>query len=58
MTRPFFTRERITHFELFGRHGDRAIDQMKSRLKSGYAVDFQVPSLCQSNIVPYDKLRI
>lgn len=41
MARPFFTRDRITHFELFDRHSAVAIGQMKDRFRSGYAVDFQ-----------------
>ncbi|KAG7443774.1 cytochrome P450 monooxygenase pc-3 [Guyanagaster necrorhizus] len=41
MTRPFFTRDRITHFDLYDRHADAAISQMKRRLRSGYAVEFQ-----------------
>lgn len=42
MTRPFFSRDRITDFENFGRHSDDVIAQMKERFKQGYAVDFQV----------------
>ncbi|KIP10692.1 hypothetical protein PHLGIDRAFT_100824 [Phlebiopsis gigantea 11061_1 CR5-6] len=41
MTRPFFTRERISHFELFNRHADDAMSKMRARLAAGYAVDFQ-----------------
>ncbi|KAK0200571.1 cytochrome P450, partial [Desarmillaria ectypa] len=37
MTRPFFTRERITHFDLFDRHVDSAISKMKHRLHNGYS---------------------
>lgn len=42
MTRPFFTKERISHFENFDRHADEAIHQLKTRLNEGYAVDIQV----------------
>lgn len=42
MTRPFFSKERISHFEIFGRHADEAIELMKTRLRSGHAIDFQV----------------
>jgi hypothetical protein len=42
MTRPFFSRDRISHFELFDRHAEEALDKMKFRLRAGYAVDFQV----------------
>ncbi|OBZ78435.1 hypothetical protein A0H81_02009 [Grifola frondosa] len=31
MTRPFFTRKRISHFEIFDRHADHAISKMKER---------------------------
>ncbi|KAK0473656.1 cytochrome P450 monooxygenase pc-1 [Armillaria luteobubalina] len=41
MTRPFFTRDRIIHFNLYDRHAETAIRQMKQRLRSGYPVDFQ-----------------
>ncbi|OBZ76334.1 hypothetical protein A0H81_03472 [Grifola frondosa] len=41
MTRPFFTRERISHFELFDRHADHAISKMKERFQADIAVDFQ-----------------
>nr|BAL14711.1 cytochrome P450 [Phlebia brevispora] len=41
MTRPFFSRERISHFELFDKYAERAMKRMKERMNSGYAVDFQ-----------------
>lgn len=47
MTRPFFSRERITHFDMFGRHSDIAISKLLSRLAetsqdgTPLAVDFQ-----------------
>ncbi|KAJ7230851.1 cytochrome P450 monooxygenase pc-3 [Mycena haematopus] len=40
-TRPFFNRDRISDFEIFAHHADRAIDGMKERMRAGYAVDFQ-----------------
>ncbi|KAJ3806004.1 cytochrome P450 monooxygenase pc-1 [Lentinula lateritia] len=42
MTRPFFSRDKITHFDIFDRHADSAISLMKTRFHAGYAVDFQV----------------
>ncbi|KAI0638092.1 cytochrome P450 monooxygenase pc-3 [Trametes polyzona] len=39
MTRPYFSRDRISHFELFDRH--TAIRKMKDRFRGGHAVDFQ-----------------
>lgn len=41
MTRPFFSRERISDFELLDRHADMAIEKMKRRFKEGTAVDIQ-----------------
>jgi len=42
MTRPFFSKERIGHFDIFDTHAEDAIDQTKARVKQGYPVDFQV----------------
>ncbi|KAJ8093023.1 hypothetical protein PM082_020504 [Marasmius tenuissimus] len=41
MTRPFFTRDRIGHFELFDRHAEIAITQIRNRMQAGYSIDFQ-----------------
>lgn len=41
MTRPFFSKDRISHFETFGRHADEAIALMKERLRTGHAIDIQ-----------------
>ncbi|KAG5643869.1 hypothetical protein DXG03_009553 [Asterophora parasitica] len=41
MTRPFFTRDRISDFELFDRHADTAIALIKERMRGGHAIDFQ-----------------
>ncbi|KAH7882561.1 cytochrome P450 [Phlebopus sp. FC_14] len=41
MTRPFFTHDRISHFNIFDRHAEDAINQMKVRFRSGHPVDFQ-----------------
>ncbi|KAJ7692945.1 cytochrome P450 [Mycena rosella] len=40
-TRPFFNRHRISDFDIFAHHADRAIERMKERLRAGYAIDFQ-----------------
>ena len=45
MTRPFFSKDRITHFDIFDRHAEDAINQFKVRLQQGYPVDFQVRCL-------------
>jgi hypothetical protein len=42
MTRPFFTHDRIGHFEIFDRHADHAIGLAKERFRAGLAIDFQV----------------
>ncbi|KAI0353450.1 cytochrome P450 monooxygenase pc-3 [Trametes cingulata] len=41
MTRPYFSRDRISHFELFDVHAETAINRMKERFRGGHAVDFQ-----------------
>jgi hypothetical protein len=42
MTRPFFSRDRISHFDLFDRHASDVIALLKGRMREGLAVDFQV----------------
>ena len=46
MTRPFFNRDRISHFDNFDRHAEDAIRQFKNRLYEGHPVDFQVHLFC------------
>ncbi|KAG1903101.1 cytochrome P450 [Suillus fuscotomentosus] len=41
MTRPFFTHDRISHFEIFDRHASRAIALAKDRSRMDLAIDFQ-----------------
>ncbi|CDO72297.1 hypothetical protein BN946_scf184970.g149 [Trametes cinnabarina] len=41
MTRPFFSRDRITHFDIFDRHAEHALDKMADRLRQGIPVDWQ-----------------
>jgi len=41
MTRPFFSKDRISDFELFDRHADQVIAKMKDRFKDGIPVDVQ-----------------
>ncbi|KAF7293313.1 Cytochrome P450 monooxygenase [Mycena chlorophos] len=43
MTRPFFNRDRISHFDIFDRHAQDVVAHIKQRNRAGYAVDFQVP---------------
>lgn len=52
MTRPFFSRDKITHFDIFDRHADSAISLMKTRFRAGYAVDFQVCFVVIPLLVP------
>ncbi|KAJ7644067.1 cytochrome P450 [Roridomyces roridus] len=41
MTRPFFNRDRVSHFETFDRHADILIGLLRTRMKTGHAIDFQ-----------------
>jgi hypothetical protein len=41
MTRPFFSRDRISDFALFARHADVAVARIAERLREGCAVDYQ-----------------
>ncbi|KAG7088514.1 hypothetical protein E1B28_012498 [Marasmius oreades] len=41
MTRPFFTRDRISHFELFDKHAERVVALMKDRFREEVPLDFQ-----------------
>jgi cytochrome P450 len=41
MTRPFFSRERISHFDIFDRYAEDALTKMKLRFRAGYPIDFQ-----------------
>ena len=42
MTRPFFTQDRIRDFDVFDRHAEDVIGQIKERLGKGYPIEFQV----------------
>ncbi|TFK35054.1 cytochrome P450 monooxygenase pc-3 [Crucibulum laeve] len=44
MTRPFFSRERISDFDVFDTHASDALRQAKQRLSEGYPIDFQASS--------------
>ncbi|KAJ7754646.1 hypothetical protein DFH07DRAFT_1029108, partial [Mycena maculata] len=41
MTRPFFSRDKVSHFDIFDHHADTVISIMKERMRGGYAIDFQ-----------------
>ncbi|KAF7759664.1 hypothetical protein Agabi119p4_11359 [Agaricus bisporus var. burnettii] len=41
ITRPAFARDRISDFQMFDRHAETVIQQLKSRFGEGQAVDFQ-----------------
>ncbi|KAF8185162.1 cytochrome P450 [Pholiota molesta] len=41
MTRPFFSKDRISHFDNFDRHAEDAMHLLKQRLREGHPVDFQ-----------------
>ena len=42
MTRPFFTRERISDFDIYDKNCANTLKLAKTRLAEGYPVDFQV----------------
>jgi len=42
ITRPFFTRDRVTDFDNFDKHAQHALQMAKARLTEGYSIDFQV----------------
>ncbi|KAF9526730.1 cytochrome P450 [Crepidotus variabilis] len=41
MARPYFSRDRISHFDNFEEHAANALSQAEKRLAEGYAIDFQ-----------------
>ncbi|KAJ7227719.1 cytochrome P450 [Mycena haematopus] len=41
MTRPFFSRDKISHFNIFDSHAEDVIAIIKDRIRGGYSVDFQ-----------------
>ncbi|PIL35071.1 cytochrome P450 [Ganoderma sinense ZZ0214-1] len=41
MTRPFFSKDRVTHFDIFDRHAEHALNKMAARLKEGVPVNWQ-----------------
>ncbi|KIK91734.1 hypothetical protein PAXRUDRAFT_148862 [Paxillus rubicundulus Ve08.2h10] len=41
MTRPFFSIDRISHFDIFDRHAETVVALMKQRFRIGLAIDFQ-----------------
>ncbi|KXN80905.1 Cytochrome P450 52A3-A [Leucoagaricus sp. SymC.cos] len=41
MTRPYFSRDRISHFDIFDRHAEEALNKLAERLKEGTPVDIQ-----------------
>ncbi|XP_006460417.1 cytochrome P450 [Agaricus bisporus var. bisporus H97] len=41
MTRPYFSRDRITHFDIFDRHSEHALNKLAERVREGVAVDVQ-----------------
>ncbi|EKM60403.1 uncharacterized protein PHACADRAFT_109856 [Phanerochaete carnosa HHB-10118-sp] len=41
MTRPFFSRDRISHFDVFDRHAEEALNHAKARVSEGVPFDWQ-----------------
>ena len=44
MSRPFFAKEKIQHFQIFDRHASDAVGQIRDRLTEGAPIDIQVRS--------------
>ena len=44
MTRPFFTRERISDFDIYDKNCASTLKLARTRLSEGYPVEFQVHS--------------
>lgn len=51
MTRPFFSRDRVGHFDIFERHAVDALSQLKKRLHEGFPVDIQARILQLSGLL-------
>ena len=51
MTRPFFTRDRISHFDLFDRHAEHVVQLIKLRMRDGHTIDFQVCKITLDSLV-------
>ena len=45
MTRPFFTRERISDFDIYDKNCITTLQLARNRLAEGYSVEFQVASI-------------
>ncbi|KAJ7063970.1 cytochrome P450 [Mycena amicta] len=41
MTRPFFSKERISHFDTLDTHAELVVSSLQSRSRAGHAIDFQ-----------------
>ncbi|KAI0089810.1 cytochrome P450 monooxygenase pc-3 [Irpex rosettiformis] len=41
ISRPFFSKDRISHFDVFDRHATKVLDLVKERSQAGYALDWQ-----------------
>ncbi|KAI6117314.1 hypothetical protein EV401DRAFT_1969734 [Pisolithus croceorrhizus] len=51
MTRPFFNKDRVSHFDTFEKHTEDALSQAKAGLQEGYPVDFQVHDAATEGLV-------
>ncbi|KAF7313120.1 Cytochrome P450 [Mycena kentingensis (nom. inval.)] len=41
MTRPFFSKDRVSHFDTIDEHSASVVSTLRSRSRAGFAVDFQ-----------------
>lgn len=51
MTRPFFAKDKIVHFDTFAMHADEAISKIRER--GGKPIDFQVRERVMLPFVDY-----
>lgn len=42
MSRPFFVKEKIQHFQIFDMHANDAVSRIRDRLREGIPIDIQV----------------
>ena len=57
MTRPFFTRERISDFDIYDKNCVSTLQLARTRLAEGYPVEFQVVFMSQTFILKADTLN-
>lgn len=56
MTHPFFTKEKIRHFQISDRHVEDTINQAETRLRQGYPIDIQAREKKEEQLTLPDQL--